>query len=127
MLQERINRTYLAIIGCQDIKDLEIRLCLLEPQSAHEQARIQAVENARKIAETLCQAADSRIVSVLEIVYGESTRHAEDTSVCGSDIDVPCVPPPGTTPVKVSVPLIRAEDIEIRESVHIAWNIERSN
>ncbi len=127
LLQERINKTYLAIISHQDIKDFEIRLCLLNPQSVHEQARVQAVENAKKIAESLCRAADSRIVSVLEIVYGESTRYAEDVP-CGASIppDMPVVD--DRKPVTAAIlPLIRAEDIEIGESVHIVWNIEKSH
>ena len=122
LAQERIERAYIAIISRQYVKDLDIRLCLLNQESAREQARMLAVKNAKAIAESLCRAASSRIVSVLEIDYGESTRCVEDMVAYA---DVAPIRPVSRGEVSMpKLPPIRAEDIEVKESVHVIWSIE---
>ena len=122
LVQERIERVYIALISRQYVEDLSIRLCLLEPEPAREQARMLAVKNAKTIAESLCRAASSRIVSVLEIEYGESTRCVEE--VAYSDV-APVIRPVSASEVsRPKLPPIRAEDIVVKEAVHVIWSIE---
>ena len=121
LAQERIERVYIAIISRQYVKDLDIRLCLLNPESAREQARMLAVKNAKAIAESLCRAAAARIVSVLEIDYGESSRYVEEVAYAAA---APIRSVSEGEPFIPKLPPIRAEDIEVKESVHVIWRIE---
>ena len=121
LAQERVERVYSAIISMQCVKDLHIGLCLLNPELAHQQARVLAVKNAKAIAESLCRAATSRIVSVIEIDYGESTRYVDEVAGAG----VATIQPINEGEVSMpKLPPIRAEDIEVKESVHVIWRIE---
>ncbi len=122
LAQERIERVYIALISRQYVEDLSIRLCLLETESAREQARMLAVKNAKAIAESLCRAASSRIVSVLEIEYGESTRCVD--GVAFSDVTPVVCPVSASEVSRPKLPPIRAEDIDVKEAVHVIWSIE---
>ena len=122
LAQERIERVYIALISRQYVEDLSIRLCLLETESAREQARMLAVKNAKAIADSLCRAASSRIVSVLEIEYGESTRCVD--GVAFSDVTPVVCPVSASEVSRPKLPPIRAEDIEVKEAVHVIWSIE---
>ena len=59
---------------------------------------------------------------VLEIEYGESTRCVD--GVAFSDVTPVVCPVSASEVSRPKLPPIRAEDIEVKEAVHVIWSIE---
>ena len=120
--RDRLEKIYHAVVKNGVGKDLRFDFFLRNPHLEQAKVRRQAVDNAKSMAEELCDAAGARICGIQKIDYNYSPNY-DDLYVSGA---APVAPDPHTDQADDApvFPELKVKDIRVSDSVKIIWEIK---